>query len=131
MLTRPLVACLILLIACSGDSGSGPGTPPPPPPPGGQGRLTATVTMGETGDGYGGTQPAFTPTIVTIMRGGTVTFSNALGGNHSVTFAAVTGAPANIPAPAVGDTPRQFPTAGEFPFACSVHPIMTGRVVVE
>ncbi|HUG27656.1 MAG TPA: hypothetical protein VMK53_05100 [Gemmatimonadales bacterium] len=23
-----------------------------------------------------------------------------------------------------------FPTAGEFPFACSVHPVMTGRVVV-
>lgn len=127
-----LAACLAVLAACGGDAGAGPGTPPPPPPPpGGQPGLTATVTMGTTGDGYGGTQPAFVPAQVTIARGGTVTFSNTLGGNHTVTFAAVAGAPANIPAPAAGETPRLFPVAGTFPFSCSVHPVMTGQVVVQ
>lgn len=132
MLRLPWLPGLALLAACGGAGGAGPGTPPPPPPPPGTPPpLTATVSMGNASDGYGGIQPAFVPALVTIARGGTVTFSNTLGGNHTVTFATVAGAPANIPAPAAGDTPRQFPVAGTFPFSCSVHPVMTGQVVVE
>ncbi len=134
------IATLLLVAACGsgGDGGTSPvpppappPAPPPPPPPGPQPNTTAAVSMGTADDGYGATVPSFIPATVTIVRAGTVTWTNGSGIEHGVTFNATPGAPANIPPPAAGATARTFPVAGEFLYVCPVHAGMTGRVVVQ
>lgn len=128
---RARVLLLLASLACAGGDGPGPSPPPPPPPPGPPAPLAASVTMGTAEDPYGAQGPAFVPPLVTIQRGGTVTWTNGSGLEHTVTFAAATGAPANIPVHASGANVRTFPTPGEFNYACQLHPTMTGRVVVQ
>lgn len=121
-----LTLCAVL--GCGGGS-AGPSTPPPPPPPpAGLPPLQGAVSIGDGADGYG---PAFLPPTVTIRRTGTVTWTNNTGVAHTVTFGQVNGAPTNIPSPAAGANSRTFAVLGEFNYACSVHPAMTGKVVVE
>ena len=91
-------------------------TNPGPPP------LTASVSMGAS---------SFTPANVTLARTGTVTFTNGSGVQHNVTFDAVTGAPSNIGNHSSGSNDRQFNTAGQFPFNCTLHAGMSGRVTVQ
>jgi plastocyanin len=76
----------------------------------------------------------FTPTPDTVSVGATVTyvFQNV---NHTVTFD-TPGSPANISSVAAGgvanaDSTRVFPTAGTYSYHCSIHPYMTGMVVVQ
>lgn len=136
-----LIACLaavLVLAACqsSGDpySTNPPPSPPPappPPPPGSQFPATATVSLGSADDGYGGTRFAFTPALVTIRVGGTVTWNNPTGIAHTVTFAATTGAPTSIASPAAGMQSRTFSVGGQFAYACTIHPEMTGQVTVQ
>jgi len=87
--------------------------------------------MASTTDQYGTAVFSYQPTDVTIQRTGTVTWTNATGVGHSVTFTAVNGAPAEIPVPATGPNARPFNVAGEFLYHCTVHGNMTGRVVVQ
>lgn len=133
MPARPMLVLLVLLAGCAGDSGYGLGTPPPPPPPppGGQLPLNASVALGSSTDEYGDARFAFTPATVSIRTGGTVTWSNSTGIAHTVSFAQVAGAPASIPSPAAGMQGRTFPTGGQFPYACTIHPEMTGTVTVQ
>lgn len=137
MPARSMLALLVLLAGCSGGSGYGPGTPPPapppppPPPPGSPFPATAAVALGSVGDGYGGSRFAFTPDAVSIRIGGTVTWNNPTGIAHTVTFAQVAGAPASISSPAAGMQSRTFPTGGQFAYACTIHPEMTGQVTVQ
>jgi plastocyanin len=65
-----------------------------------------------------------------ISNSVSLTWINNSGLGHSVTFTAVSGAPAGIPVPAVGTNARSFPTVGEFSYHCTVHVSMTGRVIV-
>jgi plastocyanin len=139
-----LTCCVVLLLALTACQSSGdpyspnppppappPAPPPPPPPPGSQFPATAAVSLGSVGDGYGGSRFAFTPEAVSIRIGGTVTWNNPTGIAHTVTFAPVSGAPASIASPAAGMQSRTFPIGGQFAYACTIHPEMTGQVNVQ
>jgi len=85
-------------------------------------RVTVDATENQT----------FSPRTVTLEVGGQVTWEfHALG--HNVTFdPAAAGRPADIPGVnlevAIG---RTFDTAGPFSYHCSIHPSMTGEVIVQ
>lgn len=125
---RSLVFAVLLQVGCS--SGGGTATEPPrdgtPPPP----AATAQVEMRSQDDGYGGTGHSFTPPQVRVTPGGSVTWSNATGVTHNVTFDAVAGAPSHVPEHASGTNTRSFPTAGTFPYRCTFHSGMAGTVQV-
>ena len=134
--SRPL-ALALLLAACGGGGGGGPAGPSNPQSPGtpnnpsqGAPSASATITMTTTNDIYGESVSQFAPSSVTIARNGTVTFSNASGVSHNVTFASVAGAPADVDSHTSGSTTRSFPTAGSFTFACTNHLGMSGTVTV-
>lgn len=96
--------------------GGGGSTTPPP-------NSTATVeTPGES----------FSPATVTIAAGDTVTWKFTGVSRHNVTFGASAPPGGNIPDTDVGGSAqRQFPAAGEYPYACTRHSGMNGRVVVQ
>jgi plastocyanin len=72
---------------------------------------------------------SFSPDITDILVGGRVTFTNASGVTHNVTFQT---APENsIPEFVSGSVQRLFPTAGSFGFLCTLHGGMTGTIVVH
>ncbi|HJR33344.1 MAG TPA: hypothetical protein VJ817_00210, partial [Gemmatimonadales bacterium] len=90
----------LALAGCGGGySTAPPPAPPPPPPPppgGGNPAATANVAMTSSDDGYGTATNTFVPSTVTIIRNGTVTWSNNSGVVHNVTFGTATGTPANV-----------------------------------
>ena len=72
---------------------------------------------------------AFAPAQTTITRGQSVTWSNDDGAPHGLAFK--DGAPGN-PLMLPGQKfERRFDQAGSYDYVCSVHPYMTGRVVVK
>ena len=75
---------------------------------------------------------AYSPTITDISQGGTVQFVfPSLA--HNVFFNATpAGAPADIPGEVSNQTvSRTFATKGSFVFNCTIHPGMTGTIVVH
>jgi plastocyanin len=85
--------------------------------------LSATVAAGTTSN-------TFQPQVVVIARTGTVMWSfGSL--EHNVTFAGVTGAPANIGNTTNASVSRTFNTAGNVAYDCTLHAGMTGTVVVR
>jgi plastocyanin len=86
--------------------------------------------MSTTYDQVYGESNTFSPAAVTIARNGTVTWTNATGTAHNVTFAG-TGAPANIANYSTGSNARTFATAGTFSYQCTNHSGMTGSVTVQ
>jgi plastocyanin len=48
-----------------------------------------------------------------------------------VTFTAATGVPADIATTANASVTRTFSTAGTFTYHCTIHPQMTGTVIVQ
>jgi plastocyanin len=101
---------------------------------------TADVTVTAAGGGGGGGTPSatvttpnlsFSPQSVTIAAGGTVAwrFSDVL---HNVTFTGAQPTGGNIPNTSPGTTVnRTFPTAGAYPYQCTLHSGMTGSVTVQ
>jgi len=71
---------------------------------------------------------AFLPAALTIAAGETVTWVNQDAAPHSVQ--AKDGQASDVLAPGARYS-RRFDKAGEFDYACSVHPYMTGKVVVQ
>jgi len=85
------------------------------------GSVAAVVTMQAN---------TFTPSQLTIRVGQTVLFDFPAD-QHNVIFAARTGKPADIPTTAGQAVTRTFGTAGTFPFDCTLHPGMSGQVIVN
>jgi plastocyanin len=75
----------------------------------------------------------FSPDVVTVNVGGTVTWKFTLEAYeiHNVTFDPATGVPANIPDTPNGSVSRTFGTVGTFNYQCTRHAGMTGKVVVQ
>lgn len=73
---------------------------------------------------------SFTPETATIGVGGTVTWEIS-GATHNVTFGAAAPAGGNIPDTRGATVSRQFTTAGSYPYQCTRHIGMQGRVVVQ
>ena len=121
---------VVLAAACGGGGGSGGDSPTSPyNSPSGSNPGSTPVTPGAneviaTGDNV------FNPATLTVTKGTTVTFTFQAV-THNVTFAAVTGAPANISNAANASAQRVFSTAGTFGYDCSLHPGMHGQVVVN
>ena len=76
------------------------------------------------------TNNAFTPFTSTIRVGQSVLFDFAPL-PHNVIFAQRAGKPADIPSTQGQPVSRSFATAGTFPFDCTLHPGMSGQVVVN
>jgi len=88
------------------------------PSPTAQLPTTATVTI----SGF-----AFNPGETTIARGGTVTWTNNDDTTHTVTFADNTGSGQLQKG---GNFSKTFDATGTFDYHCSIHPSMTGKVIV-
>lgn len=107
-------ALLTALAACGGGSKStGPTSQPAPA----QATVQATNSI------------AFNPNSVTVKPGGKVEFEFGSVA-HTVVFSAVAGAPAEIPSSAGVTVERTFASAGTFNYHCTIHPGMSGSVVV-
>jgi plastocyanin len=143
-------AMALITVAACGSSGSGGSSNGGGPVPGASTTITA---VGSQASGGGGGSPYstgpvmaagrmtsranpyfFTPTPDTITAGATMTFVFQ-DVNHTVTFD-TPGSPANISSAAAGgvanaDSMRVFPTAGTYNYHCSIHPYMTGTVIVQ
>ena len=99
--------------ACGGSEPTSPG-----PTPGG----TTTAVVSTPGN-------TFSPPFLTIAVGASVRFE-IRGNPHNVIFATA-GAPANINVVSNTDVTRTFATRGTFPYDCTVHPGMSGEIVVQ
>jgi plastocyanin len=129
------VLLAVVAIGCGGGGGgdgytTGPGTGTGPGA--GAAAGTASISMQQSDDGYGTAVFSFSPGSVTIAKGGTVTWTNEAGKvAHNVTFAATTGAPANIPNMTSGSNSRSFAASGSYSYQCTNHPGMNGTVSVQ
>jgi len=75
-------------------------------------------------------QARFTPSVITVPVGGTVTWRFEATA-HNVTFRQAVGAPSNIDgANANTSIPRSFSVAGTFVYDCTLHPGMSGSITV-
>lgn len=123
-LRLPLIglALSVAVVGCPGGT-----TPNPNPTPGSS---PTTVPNSATVQIVNSTATGFSPSTVTIKKGGTVTFVNADSMAHtaSPTQGAQFTDSGNIPAGAQATV--TFSTAGEQNYLCAYHPIMRGKVVV-
>jgi plastocyanin len=72
---------------------------------------------------------AFTPAAITIAPGETVTWTNDDGAPHGLVYGdGKAGTDLLLPGAAFS---RRFDQAGSYDYNCSIHPYMTGRVVVH
>lgn len=133
------VLLAVVALGCGGGGGdSGYSTGPTtggnnnPPTGGGTGNATgsANVTVQSSDDGYGYQSFAFSPTSVTITKGGTVTWNNSGSTAHNVTFTSQ-GAPAGVGNFTSGSKTVTFPNSGTFQYQCTNHAGMSGTVTVQ
>ena len=124
MIVRLLsVTGLILLLTACGSSS--PSTPTPSSPSPGAGGTPVTIVSGASIM----TTTAFAPNRITVGVGGSVTWTNNDNTSHNATANDGTWNSGNI-APGASFT-RSFPTAGSFPYHCTIHPGMVATVVVQ
>jgi plastocyanin len=96
--------------------------------------VTVTVNAGGASGSadVGTTAATFTPSCVTITAGGTVTWTFIAAPSHNVTFTTSNKPPQGDIATTQNTTvSRQFPTAGSYPYTCTLHGGMNGVVVVQ
>lgn len=108
---------IILTLAVAGCGGSDAGPAPTQP-------IVTAAEVFTPGN-------VFSPFSTVIQVGGTVKF-NITGVPHNAIFASTPpGAPANINIVSNTVVPRTFNTRGTFPYDCTIHPGMSGQVVVQ
>lgn len=100
---------MAMVLACGGGSPAGIGS--------GDADIRATAGL------------QFLPGQLTISAGSSVTFGFGAV-VHTVVFDQVAGRPADIGATSGAEVVRTFATAGSFPYHCTIHPQMSGTVVV-
>jgi plastocyanin len=112
------VACaaIIFLSGCSKASTSPYGATSAPP----AASQPNTVTMANV---------AFGPASITVSVGTVITWQNNDGISHTST--SDTGIWDTGTIPPGGSKTTAFNTAGAFPYHCTVHPMMTGTVIVK
>jgi plastocyanin len=92
--------------------------------PGGGGGADKTITIvGENGAN------SFSPNPDTVTVGQTVSWHNAAGITHTATANGATFNTGNISSGSTS-TAIAMSTPGSFPYHCSIHPTMTGTLVV-
>jgi plastocyanin len=111
LLSLLLSGTIWMLAACGGDDTSDPGAVRP----------DSVVSM----PGF-----SFVPFSIEILVGGTVLFDFPAE-PHNVIFERITGAPADIQVVTNRVVGRTFSRAGSFPYDCTIHPGMSGVVVVK
>lgn len=112
-----LAVVALVTVACSGG-GTGPDGARAQIPP-----LNVTV--------HATPSINFNPTPVDVRVGGTVTFAFE-GTAHSVKFRPAAGAPADIPGNNANvSVQRTFAQEGTYDYDCTIHPGMTGQIVVR
>jgi plastocyanin len=114
---------ILALAACGGGTGpygSSNNQQPPPPPPPAPGIVAATPSL------------TFTPSPLTIDRGEIVTF-NFGAVAHNVTFDSPdANTPADIPGVNANvSVQRTFSAPGTYRYHCTIHPGMSGSIVVN
>jgi plastocyanin len=110
---------VVAATSCSSSSpkhASAPGTPGASPP------AVEVVLAGAVG--------RFQPSQVTVARGAAVQWHNTTSFAHTVTFDAGDTAQHALAA-AGGRYSFTFSKAGTFAYHCSIHPSMTGAVIVQ
>jgi plastocyanin len=116
MLRGPIVGALSLLVALEVGACGAPATVP-----GGPGANTTEDVDVEI------TRSSFVPANVSVRAGAHVRWINRDGVTHTVTF----GDGVHGGRMSSGSTfTRGLPTAGTFPYRCSIHPTMNGAVTV-
>lgn len=97
--------------------------------------LTLMLVAAATAPAFAADQPvtiqgfAYSPGTVTVTVGDTVTWTNRDGASHTATADDGSFDTGGIPGSS-SDTIR-FTSPGEFRYHCTIHPDMTGRVVVQ
>lgn len=71
---------------------------------------------------------AFTPPVISVEAGTTVTWTSTSGTAHNAVFAEGDDSPL---LDAGESWSRTFPTPGEYPYVCTLHEGMDGRVIVR
>lgn len=136
-----LVAALLAISAC-GAATTPTSTPAAPPSSSQEPAASAPtgnapssepveITIGTDTDA----ELKFDPAAFTVRAGADVrvTFENRASVPHNLTFQApINVATSTVVAPGTSET-LQFkaPAAGEYPFACTIHPGMGGKLIVE
>lgn len=117
------VLAVLGVAGCSGGSGDQPATPTSP------GGGAASTEVAINGDAYlPGGRAVFAPDAVTVDRGTTVTWKNNDQTGHTTT---ANGGLWGSVVSAGGSFSHRFTTAGTFEYHCTIHPYMTGTVVVR
>ena len=111
----PLMALAVALLAgCGGDDGpTDPGTPDP-----------ILITTGAE------PPPRFIPVNATVEAGGRITWTNGSPGAHNV-IATSANWQVNRDLPVGGQFNLTISQPGTYSYECTIHPGMTGTVVVQ
>ena len=117
----PLVFAFVAVTACGGSSSDGtpttPTTPTTPSPP----LATTSVSLRNN---------LFDPVNIVVAPSATITFNNADGFGHDVTFANQT--ITSVPRWSTGDRTVAMPAAtGTYAYTCTIHAGMNGTVKVQ
>jgi plastocyanin len=126
MRSRLMILPLAALLACggSGSDTTGPGT-------GGNGGCSGATCVAVPTTAVNMHNLDFFPEIISVPSGATVTWTNTDGAAHNVTFDG--GA---VPASGTVDAGTKksltMPTAaGTYGYKCTIHPFMSGSVIVQ
>lgn len=121
---RPALLLAVLgTLSCGSSSSTSPSTPSSSMPQGNNTQVLVPNT-----NGYSVNGSSFQPGTVTIKVGGSVTWTNQDVQEHTTT--ADNGSWSGD-LPVKGSFTQVFMTAGTFSYHCTIHPNMTGSVVVQ